>query len=113
MSKKAENMKVLFNPASAAVVGASDKPDKLGFHVMKSLISGGFAGRIIPVNPNSDEIMGLKAFPSLADYNEPIDLAILVLPAKLIPGVFRECAARGVKGIVLITAGFKEIDDPG
>ena len=113
MRKKAENMKVLFNPASAAVVGASDKPDKLGFHVMKSLISGGFAGRIIPVNPNSDEIMGLKAFPSLADYNEPIDLAILVLPAKLIPGVFRECAARGVKGIVLITAGFKEIDDPG
>ena len=49
MSKKAENMKVLFNPASAAVVGASDKQDKLGFHVMKSLISGGFSGRIIPV----------------------------------------------------------------
>ena len=91
MSKKAENMKVLFNPASAAVVGASDKPDKLGFHVMKSLISGGFAGRIIPVNPNSDEIMGLKAFPSLADYNEPIDLAILVFAGETDP--------RGVPGM--------------
>jgi len=112
MSKKAENMKVLFAPESVAVIGASDNPGKLGFHVMKSLTKGGFAGRIIPVNPGSIEIMGLKAFPSVADYDGQIDLAIVVLPAKLVPGVFRECAAKRVKGIVLITAGFKEIEDP-
>jgi len=105
------NMKILFNPESVAVIGASDKQAKLGFHVMKSLTKGGFSDKIIPVNPGGSEIMGLKAFPSIADYEGPIDLAIVVLPAGLVPGVFRECADKGVKGIVLITAGFKEIDD--
>lgn len=108
---KTANMKILFNPESVAVIGASDKQDKLGFHVMKSLTKGGFPGRIIPVNPGSDEIMGLKAFSSIADHEGRIDLAIVVLPAKLVPGIFRECEDKGVKGIVLITAGFKEIDD--
>ena len=112
MNKKAENTKILFDPKSVAVIGASDKHAKLGFHVMKSLTEGGFSGRIIPVNPGADKIMGLKAFSSIADYNGQIDLAIVALPAKLVPGVFQECAAEGVKGIVLITAGFKEIDDP-
>ena len=112
MNKKAENMKALFAPESVAVIGASDNPGKLGFHVMKSLTKGGFAGRIIPVNPGSGEIMGLKAFPSITDCDGQIDLAIVALPAKLVPEIFRECAAKGIKGIVLITAGFKEIDDP-
>ncbi|MBW2119909.1 MAG: CoA-binding protein [Deltaproteobacteria bacterium] len=112
MHRKMANMKILFNPQSVAVIGASDKEAKLGFHVMKSLTKGGFAGRIIPVNPGSAEIMGIKAFPSIADYDGRVDLAIVILPAELIPDVFRECANKGVKGIVLITAGFKEIDDP-
>lgn len=109
--KKMANMKTLFDPESVAVIGASDKQAKLGFHVMKSLTRGRFAGRIIPVNPVSHEIMGLKTFPSITDHDGQVDLAIVVLPAKLVPGVFRECADKGVKGIVLITAGFKEIDD--
>jgi acyl-CoA synthetase (NDP forming) len=108
---KMANMKILFDPESVAVIGASDKKDKLGFHVMKSLTKGGYTGRIIPVNPGSHEIMGLKAFPAIAHHEGNIDLAIVVLPAKLVPGVFMECADKGVKGIVLITAGFKEIDD--
>jgi len=112
MNKKTENVKALFAPESVAVIGASDNPGKLGFHVMKSLTKGGFSGRIIPVNPGSGEIMGLKAFPSVTACDRQIDLAIVVLPAKLVPGVFRECATKGIKGIVLITAGFKEIDDP-
>ena len=105
-------MKALFNPGSVAVIGASDNPGKLGFHVMKSLVNGGFPGRIIPVNPGSFEIMGIKACPSMTDFKNKIDLAIVVLPAKLVPGVFTECVKKGIKGIVLITAGFKEIDDP-
>jgi len=112
MNKKAGNIKILFAPESVAVIGASDNTGKLGFHVMKSLTKGGFDGKIIPVNPGSPEIMGLKAFPSISDYDDHIDLAIVALPAKIVPLVFRECASRGVKGIVLITAGFKEIDDP-
>lgn len=105
-------MHALFNPESVAVIGASDNPGKLGFHVMKSLTKGGFPGKIIPLNPRSDEIMGLPCYPRLDAYHGPVDLAIVVVPAKLVPGVFRACAEKGIKGIVLITAGFKEIEDP-
>ena len=112
MGKLKANMDPLFNPRSVAVIGASENSGKLGFHVMKSLIKGGFAGKIIPVNPGTAEIMGIKVSASISDYDGQVDLAIVVLPAKLIPVVFRECADKGVKGIVLITAGFKEIDDP-
>ncbi|UCG64040.1 MAG: CoA-binding protein [Deltaproteobacteria bacterium] len=112
MDIKLSNMNRLFEPRSIAVIGASDKPTKLGFHVMLSLTKGGFPGRITPINPGSSEIMGLRAFPSIADLPGDIDLAIVVLPAHMISGIFEECLAKGVKGIVLITAGFKEIDDP-
>jgi len=105
-------MNTLFNPKSVAVIGASEKEAKLGFHVMKSLTKGGFPGKIIPINPGSKEIMGLKAFSSITELPYDIDLAIVVLPAKMVPAIFEECLAKGVKGIVLITAGFKEIDDP-
>jgi len=112
MDKLTDNMDSLFNPRSVVVIGASENSGKLGFHVMKSLTQGGFANKIIPVNPGTAEIMGIKVSTSISDYDGHVDLAIVVLPAKLIPGVFRECADKGVKGIVLITAGFKEIDDP-
>ena len=112
MNHFAANLRCLFNPESVAVIGASDKPDKLGFHVMKSLTKGGFGDKIIPVNPGTSEIMGISVSASISDYDGRIDLAIVVLPAKLVSGVLRECVAKGVKGIVLITAGFKEIDDP-
>ena len=107
-----KKLKILFNPSSVAIIGASDNPAKLGFHVMKSLTEGGFEGRIIPINPGARKIMSLNAYPSILDYDGTIDLAIVVLPAKLVADIFTECAAKKVKGIVLITAGFKEIDDP-
>ena len=105
-------MKALFKPASVAVIGATDKPDKLGFHVMKSLTRGGYQGKIFPVNPGAQEIMGLRAVSSVSACEGGVDLAVVVVPANRVPAVFRECAAADVKGIVLITAGFKEIDDP-
>jgi len=111
MSLIQANTETMFNPKTVAVVGASDNPGKLGFHVMKSLINGGFSGKIVPLNPGSSEIWGLKAYPFINDYTDKIDLAIVVVPAKLVPGVFTECVEKKVKGIVLITAGFKEIDD--
>ncbi len=106
------NMRALFNPRCAAVVGASDNPSKLGFHVMKSLTQGGFEGAVTPVNPHADVIMGCKVYASLRAYKGEIDLAVIVVPARLVPDVLHACIDKGVKGIVLITAGFKEIDDP-
>lgn len=106
------NLASLFNPRSVAVIGASDNPGKLGFHVMKSLTAGGFRGMILPVNPGSPSVMGIEALPSVGACEGPVDLAVVVLPSGAVPAVFEECAAKGVKGIVLITAGFKEIEDP-
>jgi len=108
-----QNMKPLFNPASVAVIGASDNPGKLGFHVMTSLISGGYPGTVVPVNPGAETIMAIRAYPSLEAYKGDIDLAVIVLPAGLVPGILEECVRKDIRGIVLITAGFKEIDDPG
>jgi len=107
-----QNLSVLFKPRSVAVIGASSNPDKLGYHVMKSLTQGNFQGRIFPVNPGSEEIMGFPAFSSLEACPESIDLAVIVLPAKMVLDILYQCHQSLVKGVVLITAGFKEIDDP-
>ena len=106
------DMDTLFNPRSVAVIGASEKPAKLGFHVMKSLTMGGFPGPITPINPTTKEIMGLKAVSSISAIPGDIDLAIVVLPSKMVLATLEECIAKGVRGIVLITAGFREIEDP-
>ena len=101
----------IFKPKSVAVIGASDNPGKLGFHVMKSLTRGGYGGRIFPVNPGKGEILGIEAFPSLLHIPEEVDLAIIVLPAEQVPKTIKACEEKGTKGVVLITAGFKEIED--
>ena len=101
----------IFNPGAVAVIGASDNPGKLGSHVMRSLIEGRYPGKIFPVNPGKDEIMGIKTYPSLSQVPDTVDLSIIVLPADQVPKIIKECQEKGVKGIVLITAGFKEIED--
>jgi acetyl-CoA synthetase (ADP-forming) len=107
-----DNLSRLFFPNTVAVIGASENPGKLGFHVMQSLTTGKFAGTIVPINPGCGTIMGIPAHPSVTAFEGAIDLAIVVLPAKLVPGIFEECIEKGIRAIVLITAGFKEIDDP-
>lgn len=113
MDKKLkQRLNILFNPSSVAVIGASNNTGKLGYHVMKSLNLCGFRGEVIPVNPGSKEIMGISTAPDLESYKGKIDLAIVVVPSKRVPDVFLQCVKKEVQGIVLITAGFKEIEDP-
>ena len=102
----------LFRPRSVAVVGASDDFGKLGYHVMKSLLEGDFGGRVYPVNPRAREIWGLRAYPSVGELPEGVDLAVVAIPAPLVPEVIEACGRKGVKGVVLITAGFREVEDP-
>lgn len=102
----------LFSPDSVAVIGASNSFDKLGYHVMKSL-SGNYQGKIYPINPKGEAIWGLNSYPSLEAIPGNVDLAVVVVPAGLVPETLHACGRKGVKGVVLITAGFKEIEDPG
>lgn len=104
-------LETIFKPKAVAVIGASDNPEKLGSHVMRSLTEGNYPGRIYPVNPGKSEILGIKTYPSLLQIPDEVDLSIIVLPAEQVPKIINECHEKGIRGIVLITAGFREIED--
>ena len=110
-NEKLKNMGVLFNPKTVALVGASRDPDKLGSHVLKSLTGGEFSGKIFPVNPKGGVMMGLEAHVSLKEIPDLIDLVVIIIPAQWVLGVVKDCIEIGVKGIVMITGGFKEVGD--
>lgn len=97
-----------FNPESVAVVGASTNPEKRGYRTIEDLQEWGYEGDIYPVNPNYDEILGLKAYPSVADIPNGADVAFISIPAPHVPDVIRDCGAAGVAGAVINTAGFSE-----
>jgi 3-hydroxypropionyl-CoA synthetase (ADP-forming) len=102
-----------FSPRSVAVIGASATTGKSGNVVIRNILANGYAGKVYLVNPKGGEILGLSVQPSIADLPEEIDLAIIVLPAKETPQALRDCAARGIRLIVLLAGGFAEVDEYG
>jgi acetyltransferase len=98
----------LFNPRAIAVIGASADPGKVGYAVLNNLIRFKFMGALYPVNPSCGELLGLKAYAKIGDIGRPVDLAIIVIPAKFVPDSLRACAAAGIKSAIVISAGFKE-----
>ncbi|MDW7740141.1 MAG: acetate--CoA ligase [Bacillota bacterium] len=103
----------LFNPAQIAVVGASRSPQKIGNAILNNIINSGYKGTIYPVNPKEDEILGLKSYCSVKDIGKPLELAVISVPSAHVLKVAEECGESGVKGLVVITAGFKEIGREG
>jgi acetyltransferase len=99
-----------FKPASIAVIGASGNPSKLGYAVVQNLIEGGFgqAGKIYPINPKSDEILGLTAYPSVSEVPAAIDLAVVVIPYPYVPAALKECGDKRIPAAIVISAGFRE-----
>ena len=107
------SIRVFFEPESVAVVGASRTPGKLGNTVLQNLINLKFPGAVFPVNPNAGEIAGLKAYPSVAAIPHKVDLVVIAVPAHLVLDAARDSAAKGVKGLVIISSGFNEIGPEG
>ncbi len=103
----------LFKPRSVAVIGASREPNKVGHAVLKNIINSGFQGKVYPINPKAEEVLGIKAYKSVLDVSEDIDLAIMVVPASIALDVAEECGKKGIKHLVVISAGFKEIGGEG
>jgi len=101
---KKNKMNDFFYPRSIAVIGAAREADKVGHSVLKNLLDANFQGELIPVNPNADEILGLKALHAA----RKVDLAVIVVPAKIVPAVLEESARVGVKASIIISAGFRE-----
>jgi acetyltransferase len=106
-------MERFFNPGSVAVIGASEAKGKVGYAVIKNILEYPFPGRVYPINPNAETILGVKAYKSVLDVEEKIDLGVVVIPPALIPGAIDELGKKGTKSVVVISAGFKEIGPSG
>lgn len=113
MSQKKSSLSYFFNPKSIAVIGASKKEGKVGHTVLKNILDSGYKGKVFPINPNYEEILDHKAYESVLDVSEDIEVAIFVIPAKFINPVVKECGEKGVKGLIIISAGFKEVGGKG
>jgi len=100
-------------PASVAVIGASRDENKLGHAVLKNLLECGYEGQIYPINPKAEEILGQRAYPSVLAVNGDIDLTVIVVPDRFVAAVLEECGRKGVKGVIVITAGFREMGGEG
>ncbi len=103
----------LFEPRSVAIVGASSKPGKVGYDILRNMVSSGYQGEVFPVNPHAEEILGRKCYPSLAQIDSDIDLAVIVVPAASVLAVVEEGGAKGIKTAIVISAGFKEAGPEG
>ncbi len=106
------NLDVFFEPKTVAVIGASEKEGTIGRAIMLNLLEK-FRGKIIPINIKYDQVFGLKCYKSVLEVPESIDLVVIAIPAPSVPQVLEECGKKGVKGAIIISAGFKEIGGEG
>jgi acetyltransferase len=106
-------LEAIFAPQAIAVVGASPDEQKLGHRVLKNIVDNGYEGTIYPIHPTADAVLGHKAYPSVRDLPTTPDLAVLVVPTKAVLPVVEECGQKGVQGLIVITAGFKEVGHEG
>jgi len=102
-----------FNPKSIAIVGASRQKSKVGYELLASIMGAGYKGKIYPVNPQADTIEGLKCYPALESIQQVPELVIIIVPAKIVPAIVRQCAKIGTRAVIIITAGFKEVGKEG
>src|SRR6266705_5254167 len=106
-------LQAIFSPRSIAVVGASRHPGKIGYEILRNLIVNEYQGILYPVNPNAIGIHGIRAYSSVLEVPEPVELAVITVPADLVLEAAEACGKKGVKGLVVITAGFREVGGAG
>jgi len=102
-----------FKPKGVAILGASSKPNKLSYGILENLLQYNYKGEVYPVNPNADQILGVKVYTQLSEVPDPVDLAVIVLPVGMILESMRDCAERGIKAVIIITGGFREVGGEG
>ncbi|HOU57333.1 MAG TPA: GNAT family N-acetyltransferase [Smithellaceae bacterium] len=109
----AKNLHDFFYPKSIAVIGASDVKGKLGYNVFCNLVSHGYPGKLYPINPGKETVMGVRAYKSIRDVPDPVDLAIVIVPAKAAEAAIEDCCTKGVRFVVVEAAGFAESGKEG
>ncbi|MEM2876215.1 MAG: CoA-binding protein, partial [Candidatus Bathyarchaeia archaeon] len=116
ISNKEKNRSILekfLRPDSVAVIGASRTPGAVGHEIVRNLINSGYRGRIYPVNPKADELLGLKCYKRIGEVGEVPDLVVISVPANIVPQVVEEAGESGVKCLIVISAGFREVGPDG
>ena len=103
----------LFKPKSIAIIGASTKELSIGNVIIKNLLHYGFTGNIYPINPKESAVRGLKAYPTIFDVPENIDLAHVIIPGKFVPQIIEDCGKKGIKSVIINSAGFSEMGEEG
>ncbi len=106
-------LSALFAPKSVAMFGASETPDSVGQVVFKNLLEAGFNGKIFAINPKRETVQGEKAYNTLDEIGEDIDLAIVATPARTVPAIVEQCGIYGIKSMIILSAGFREIGEQG
>ena len=107
------DIRALLEPRSIAVIGASPNSEKPGYLLLKNIIANGFPGALYPIHPKCDEILGYKAYPTIEEVPEEVDLVFFLLPREFVPDLFASCQKKGVKAAVVIAAGFSEVGEKG
>jgi acyl-CoA synthetase (NDP forming)/RimJ/RimL family protein N-acetyltransferase len=110
---EARSIRRLLEPASVAVIGASRSREKVGHVLIRNLVDAGFTGRVYAVNPGASAVTGVPAYPTIRDVPGPVDLAVIAVPAEAVTDVVLDCAAKGVRGLVVVSAGFAETGPEG
>ena len=110
---KVEQLNAIFSPKAIAVIGASTQKGKVGHDIFANILKGEFKGKLFPVNKDATPISGVKAYKNIADINDEIDLAIIILPPKIALEAVKESIQKKIKGIVIVSAGFKEVGEEG
>jgi len=113
MTLLASSLRPFFTPNGVAVIGASATPGKLGYGVIDNLIKSGYQGPIYPINPRADAILGLPAYADISSAPDPVELAVIIIPAPAIPDALRACGQRGVRAAAILSGGFAEVGAEG
>jgi acetyltransferase len=107
------SLEPIFRPETVAVIGATERPGSVGRTIMWNLVSSPFGGTVFPVNSRRPNVLGIKAYPSVSEVPQKVDLAVIVAPAPAVPGIITECVEAGVEGAIIISAGFRETGPEG
>ena len=105
------NLTPMLKPKSVAIIGASRNPEKVGNIILQNYVSAGYSGKLYPVNPNADEILGLKCYKTMQEIGEAVDLAVIAVPAPMVPMALEECGKSKARSVIVISGGFSEIGE--
>src|SRR3712207_1868079 len=108
-----QQLDAIFHPETVAVIGATERPGSVGRTIMWNLVSSPFGGTVFPVNSRRPNVLGIKAYPSVSEVPQKVDLAVIVAPAPAVPEIITECVEAGVEGAIIISAGFRETGPEG